>query len=472
MTFWTEIHWSEGMFLRPHHLQAAQRWMETVVGNGFDSLRPFSWGFVALQIAEEPLENFTLRLDGCGARMKDGTWVQIPANTQVEPLNFQDQLETSEKGALDVFLGIPQMQDVRPNSLSLENPDESDGTPRFDPQPLMRRDENTGKNPQMIYVRKVRGRLFAESEDMTGYEVIRVGRVRRSDRPGALPELDPLGAGPLLAVQANSGVSGLVRSLTDQIEAKDEILAKEAREHRMMFTDGVAANTEHLLKVHVLNEVRAQMKALMQCPLLHPYDVFVVMARLMGHLSIFHDELVPGALPFYDHDCPGDTLEQLRKRIVFLLDAMRPVAYVERKFARKADSRGKEGLEAELDRSWIDQNLEMFVALESNEMDINDLERFVYNKLNMKLASPSRAPRIANIAVRGLRLEIKSVPPGTLPRRQGLHYFKINKTMGADRTDYWLECEQERGIRISLQEGQMATLEQFKPALFVILKGP
>ena len=21
MAFWTEIHWSEGMFLRPHHLQ-------------------------------------------------------------------------------------------------------------------------------------------------------------------------------------------------------------------------------------------------------------------------------------------------------------------------------------------------------------------------------------------------------------------------------------------------------------------
>jgi len=446
--------------------------METVVASGFDALRPFSWGFVTLQVAEEPLENFTLRLDSCSARMKDGTWVQIPTNTRVEPFNFQEQLEGAEGGQIDIYLGIPQMQEVRPNSVSLERPDEVDGTPRFEPHPIMRRDENSGKNPQMVYIRRIRGRLFVEGEDMTGYEVLRVGRVRRSDRPGALPELDTLGAGPLLAVQANAGISSLIRSLTDQIEAKDEILAKEAREHRMMFTDGVAANTEHLLKVHVLNEVRAQMKALMQCPLLHPYDVFVLAARLVGHLSIFHDELVPGALPLYDHDRPGETLEPLRKRIVFLLDALRPVAYVERKFARKPDARGKDGLEAELDRSWIDQSLEMFVALESDEMDINELEKFLYNKLNMKLASPSRAPRIANIAVRGLRLEIKSVPPGTLPRRQALHYFKINKTMGADRTDYWLECEQERGIRVSIQEGQLAALEQFKPALFVILKGP
>ena len=470
MTFWTEIHWSEGMFLRPHHLQAAQRWLETVVASGFDSLRPFSWGFVDLEVAQEPLENFTLRLDGCSARLKDGTWIHIPSNTQVEPFSFQEQLEASEGGAIDIYLGVPQMQEVRANSISLENPDLVDGTPRFEPHPIMRRDENTGKNPQMVYVRRMRGRLFTGADEMTGYEVLRVGTIRRSDRPGALPELDAMGAGPLLAIQAHAGVSALVRSLADQIEAKDEVLAREAREHRMMFADGVAANTEHLLKVHVLNEVRAQMRALLQCPLLHPYDVFVLLARMVGHLSVFHDELVPAALPSYDHDSPGESLEELRKRIVVLLEAMRPMAYVERRFARKKDARGKEGLEVDLDRSWIDRNLEMYVALESDEMDINELERFVYNKLNLKLASPTRAPRIANIAVRGLRLEIKSVPPGTLPRRAALHYFKINKTMGADRTDYWRECEQEYGIRVSIQEGQLATLEQFKPALFVILK--
>jgi predicted component of type VI protein secretion system len=362
------------------------------------------------------------------------------------------------------------MQEVRANSVSLEHPETVDGTPRFEPHPIKRRDENTGENPQMVYVRRMRGRLFTGADDTTGYEVLRVGTIRRSDRPGALPELDALGAGPLLAIQAHAGVSALVRSLGDQIEAKDEVLAREAREHRMMFTDGVAANTEHLLKVHVLNEVRAQMRALLQCPLLHPYDVFVLLARLVGHLSVFHDELVPGALPPYDHDRPGEALEQLRKRIVVLLEAMRPMAYIERRFARKKDARGKEGLEVDLDRSWIDQNLEMYVGLESDEMDITELERYVYNKLNLKLASPTRAPRIANIAVRGLRLEVKSVPAGTLPRRTALHYFKINKTMGADRTDYWRECEQEYGIRMSIQEGQLATLEQFKPALYVILK--
>lgn len=470
MSFWTEIHWSEGMFLRPHHLQAAQRWMETVVRTGLDGVRPFGWGFLELQIAAEPLENFTLRVDRCTVRLKDGTWVRIPENTDVPPLDFKDAMEAGQ-GVVEVLLGVPQMQEVRPNAVALEAPEQLNGMPRYEPHAYTRRDENTGDNPQTLYVRKMRGRLFTADQDTTGYDVVRLVRVKRTDRPGAVPEVDELGAGPLLAVQASQGLSALVNSLADQVEAKDEVLAREAREHRMLFTDGVGANTEHLLKLHALNEARAHLKALLQCPVLHPYDLFTTFARMVGHLSVFHDELVPGPVPAYDHDRPGDSLDRLRRRLILLLEAMRPFHYVERVFGRKADERGREGLQVELDRKWIDENLEMFVAFHSDEMEINEVERYIKGTFDVKLASPLRATRIHGTAVSGLRFQVRPVPAGTLPRRQGLHYFKIDKTIGSDRTDYWKECEQERGIRMSIREGQMGAMEKLRPTLYVILKG-
>lgn len=469
MNAWTEVHWSEGMFLRPHHLQSGQRYLEALIRTALDSSRPFAWGFTELHVAKEPLENFTLRLDRSTLRLKDGTWVRIPDNTEVDPLNFKEQIEQN-RGTVDVLFGIPTMQEVRANAVSLENPESTTGSPRYEPHPVSRRDENTGENPQIVYTRRMRGRLFTQFDDTTGYEVVRVGRVKRTDRAGALPEMDDLGAGPLLALQADAGLSALVRSLSDQIEAKDEVLAREAREHRMLFTDGVAANTEHLIKLHVLNEVRGGMKALLQCPVLHPFDVFSTFAKLVGHLSVFHEDLVPIDIPNYDHDRPGDSLERLRARIVVLLEAMRPVAYIERPFVLKKDETGREGLEVELDRKWIDENLEMFVALIADDLDINELYAHVYQKLDMKLASPSRSRRIHNIAVKGLSLQIKSVPAGSLPRRQNLHYFKVDKTIGPDRTDYWKECEQERGIRMSIREGQLAGMTRFNPALYVALK--
>ncbi len=469
MTFWTEIHWYEGMFLRPHHLQAGQRRLETLVRATLDAATPFAWGFVELEIAQEPLENCTLRVDRCALRLKDGTWVRVPENTEVAPLNFEAAL-ADRGGAVDVHFGVPQMQEVRANAVPLESPERVSGAPRYEPQALTRRDENTGENPQTLYVRRMRGKLFSAGEDMTGYEVVRLGRVKRTDRPGAVPELDELGAGPLLAVQADAGLSALIKSLADQVEAKNEVLAREARETRMAFTDGVGANTEHLLKLHALNPARTALRALLQSPLLHPYAVFTVLCELIGHLSIFHDDLVPGALPTYDHDRPAESLETVRKRLVVLLDALRPMAYVERGFARKKDERGRDGLEVELDRKWVDENLDMYVGLHADDREINEVYQEVYGKLDMKLASPQRCPRIHNIAVRGLRLQVKAPPAGTLPRRPGLHYFRVDKTIGSDRTDYWKECEQERGIRMSIREGQIAAMEQFRPTLYVCLK--
>jgi type VI secretion system protein ImpJ len=370
-----------------------------------------------------------------------------------------------------VFFGIPQMQEVRPNAISIENPEEVLGLPRYQPFPVTKRDENTGENPQRLYVRRMRGRLFVANDDMAGYDTLRVGRIRRTDRPGAVPECDELGSGPLLALQASPELHKLIASLADQVEAKDEVLAREAREHHMLFTDGVAANTEHLLKLHVLNEARAQVKAMLQSPILHPFELFVALARLVGHLSIFGEELVPETLPTYDHDHPGESIERLRARIVLLLDALRPANYAVRKFVRKKDERGREGFEVELDRKWIDDNLEIFVAFEDSNMEIGELERFLRSTFDMKLASPSRAPRIHGTAVSGLRFQVKPVPAGTLPRRQGLHYFKIDKTIGPDRTDYWKECEQERGIRMSMRETQMGAMERLNASLYVPLRG-
>jgi predicted component of type VI protein secretion system len=194
-------------------------------------------------------------------------------------------------------------------------------------------------------------------------------------------------------------------------------------------------------------------------------------------LSIFHPDLVPAPADFppYDHDRPADSLGRLKKRIQVLLQAMLPHMYVQQVFSRKADERGRDGLEVELERPWIDENLEMFIALVADDMATEDVYRHIYGTdFDMKLASPRRSPRITTMNTRGLKIEIKPVPPGKLPQRQGLHFFKVNKTGGtstAERIDYWRECETERGIRMSFKEGKADAMEKFKPTLYVVLKG-
>jgi type VI secretion system protein ImpJ len=471
MAFWTEIHWHEGMFLRPHHMQVAQRRSETLLHQSLDVARVFAWGFLDLLIAEGPLAKASVRIDRCQLRLKDGTWVRVPENTEVPPLNLEAPLAAAP-GGVDVFLGIPEMQEVRPNAISLQQPEQTQGNPRYEPLAVARRDENTGANPQIVYVRRMRGRLFAAGEDMTGYDAVRLCRIRRTDRPGAVPGLDENGAGPLLAIQADPGLSGLLTALADQVEAKDELLAREAREHEMLFTDGVAANTEHLLKLHALNAARAELRLLQQCPRLHPYDLFVALGRLVGQLSIFHPGLVPGILPGYEHDRPAESLSAMAEVLRNRLEGLRPEAYVAAPFTRKKDPRGHDGLQVALERAWIDDKLDMYVALRADDKTVDELYQFIRGKFDLKLASPAKAPRIVGTSVSGLAFQIRSVPPGTLPRHRGLHYFHVEKRIGSDGVDYWRECEQEQGIRIALNEAQLPEMERFRPTLYVCLRRP
>ncbi|MGE0481679.1 MAG: type VI secretion system baseplate subunit TssK [Phycisphaerae bacterium] len=471
MASWRPLHWYEGMFLRPHHFQYERRYVETVLRQQFELARPFAWGAVELNVSSDALANCILRLDECLLRLKDGTWARIPDNTAVEPLNFQLALD-AERGPLDLLFGVPVYEAVRPNAISVTQPQSIDGNPRFDPIPGHLRDENTGDNEQRTLMRRLRGRLFHGREDTTGYDVIRIGAVRRSDKPGAPPEFDPDLIGPQLAVQANAELTRVFNRVLDQIDANGKTLAGEALETQMSFGDGVSANTEHLMKLHILNGIRTRLRGLCSRPALHPHDLYIEFAAVAGDLSIFDSTLLePEPVPAYDHDYPARALFLLRDRIETLLETLKPKLYARVPFTRTTNAEGREGLAVELRPSWIVDQCEMYITLESNEFELADkLLNHVYSRFDMKLASPTLAPKLDAVAVFGLKLEARAPRAGTLPRRPGVHYYWIDKQRGSGYEDYWLSCEQERGIWLTVREGQRAELEEFKPALVVLLK--
>ena len=71
------VHWSEGLFLRPHHFQALERsWSEQSSASTFAS-DPCSYGVVSVEIDSTALANRQIQLRSCRARMRDGTIVWL-----------------------------------------------------------------------------------------------------------------------------------------------------------------------------------------------------------------------------------------------------------------------------------------------------------------------------------------------------------------------------------------------------------
>ncbi len=86
------VHWYEGMFLRPQHFQAADRFARDRVREAEDWLRPYHWGLRAIEFDEDAIANYSLVIRSCQARFKDGTTVNIPEEATLAPVDLKAAL--------------------------------------------------------------------------------------------------------------------------------------------------------------------------------------------------------------------------------------------------------------------------------------------------------------------------------------------------------------------------------------------
>ena len=77
MSWYSKVFWSEGLFLRPHHLQQNDRYVERLIENRVRQITPYPWGFSVLEIDQDLAQQskFSLRR----ARPKRASSRRVPA---------------------------------------------------------------------------------------------------------------------------------------------------------------------------------------------------------------------------------------------------------------------------------------------------------------------------------------------------------------------------------------------------------
>ena len=141
------VHWSEGMFLRPHHFQAADRYWTEVLATSQRWDSPFNYGLRAIEISREALANYQVEVKSCHARMKDGSVVALDAGQGPGRVDLKAAFQKSP--SVTVYLAIPKL------SLGLANVD-AEGTAathRYRATVLSLADESAGGNDQPIELR-------------------------------------------------------------------------------------------------------------------------------------------------------------------------------------------------------------------------------------------------------------------------------------------------------------------------------
>ena len=450
MKFWPEVHWSEGQFLRPHHLQAAFRQLETLRGASIDAVHPHAWGWMSLDLAQEAIENNLLEIRSCELRLPDGTYVKAPENCALSPRDFKKVFDAAT-GPLNVYFGVPEVQAVRAN---VQAPGmELDGrNPRYTVDLKECYDENTGENPQPIEVRRFRGAVFLGDEDRTGFECVPLGQIERS---AAGPTLVKKYVPPLLAVQAWPPLCAALDTLFNDIRARCEQLGGDAAERALTFATGSPGDMEQLVKLHALNELTTRFGIAAGSPQQHPYGLYTLLCEAIGRVALWDDARRPRELPPYDHDDCGPVFEELFRYLRALVQAMLPKDYIERPFEQKEGGYG-----VTLDYEWFTPNHEMYLGIRS----ALQLEEIValFRSINFKLASPRDAQEVYRRRLPGLEFKSAGTVPN-LPKSADQHYFRVART-----PPYWEHCERERGIFICMPPTGVPKLDQLKLSLFVV----
>src|SRR5215467_7817090 len=184
-----KIHWQEGLFLQPHHLQRMQKGVEDGLASERHLAWPYPSGVIEARLNRPALANKRVTFDKLRAIMPSGIEVNYPDAAELPSLDIA-QIFSRGSGSFVVNLAVPLWQNTRANTV----PDKGDTRAK-----LLYRigvtecvDENTGENPKEIQIRKLNARLTLPQDDPTDMEVLPLLRVVRAtgDDTGQ-PKEDP-----------------------------------------------------------------------------------------------------------------------------------------------------------------------------------------------------------------------------------------------------------------------------------------
>ncbi|MBK9376182.1 MAG: type VI secretion system baseplate subunit TssK [Holophagales bacterium] len=428
-----QVLWAEGMFLRPHHLQTAERYREEALQREIQRIQPFFYGLQSLDVAPDQLENFVFEIRDVSLKLKDGTALSSDSTLRLSPRSFKNELDKAS-GRMRVFVGVPVMRETAPNTFAAgEGPSGVDR--RYVAENAEVLDENSGGNPQPVGVRRCNGKLFFGAESQEGYECIEVAVVERSGSGRNFPVLSREFIPSLTELGGSRTIQALCDGVTNRIEAKHRLLLTDVSQGRLTIQSDGTSGWQTIIKLQILGSFLFLFQQLTRIPRIHPFDVYTEFARLAGELSIFDDGKIPVKIPVYDHEKLGPCFHETCRVIEALLEKIVASRFVKVDFVLRDDL-----LVADLLEEWLAAQTEVFLAIEA-EMEEKDLRGRI---VTMKLGTVRDIPILRQRRLFGLDLELLKRTPAGLPQREDYFYFKIEK-----EGPYWANVVRDRNVALS-----------------------
>lgn len=446
------VHWHEGLFLQPHHLQLMQRNLYQQFATERRLAWAYPYGLIEARLSIESLGNLLVEFDRLHAIMPSGVEVNVGegmGNAVVPVLSIKERCKSSAD-PITISLAVPRWDNKRANTIGLGSEDWRQKR-MYRVEVADRADENTGDNPQQVQFRKINARLLMDGDDQSDLEVLPLLRIVPGSETSR-PRLDETFIPPCMLVGGWPTLREIVRDIANHVDSARRDLV------RLLKRDNFVADTmrprqiSQVMRLRTLNRFSARLPALATAPAVSPFEAYLELRELLGELAALNparDGLKPVS---YDHDHPAPVFYELAQqiRLVVAPDSDDTVFIVEMK--REHDNNR---FFAELTEEHLSLPNEYFLGVRTRH-DPRALMDLIEDVDRCKLMPASKSRR----SVYGVKLEREPSPPVQLPGESGLHYFRLLR----EGNRRWDEIREERKLVL---EGQVMGIADMQASLYM-----
>jgi len=424
MSSYDKVVWSEGMLLRPQHLQQYDRFLDQQFRIRTQMLNPLGWGLRQLQIDGQLLQQGAFALTMADGIFPDGTVFSV--NSGAQRLLMEVQPGTQNRL---VYLALPVV---------LLGADET--APMEDENSLTRwvsatqdiQDCNLGSSKTVnISTAQPRLKLMQEGELTADYTGIAVARIKESFADGRI-ELDEQYIPPCLTLAVSQRLTYFLKETLNLLSHRAEAIAS-----RLAAGSGRRGSTDiaDFMLLQMVNRYQSGLRHLDQLQHLHPESLYQQLVMLHGELSTFTAESKrPQPEPPYDHrnlsDCFNRLMGEVRQSLSLVFEQTAiALPLQERRFGvRVAPIQ---------DRALLDQA--QFYLVVKSEWSPERVRTSLPG--SVKAGGVEQLRELVNLQLPGISLVPQPVAPRQVPYAAGGCYFLLEKT-----PEHWAQLKKSGGI--------------------------
>ena len=434
--------WIEGLFLEPHHLQAQDHYHERRLERRLNAVVPYPWGVVDLEIDTRALQSGELRVTRLDAFLPDGTPISVDGEKgdSLSARRFDLAAVGHVQRPLDVYVALAQ---EGPHVANVDLKNDPATTARYLRAQSVLPDVNTGTDERSVDWARHNLRILFGEERRERFDVLPVARVTRS--PSGTLALDEHYVPPVLQIGASDALTSGFRRVHRAMLAKQQELASSRRQRSASMVEMGAGDTTKFWLLHTLNGLLPAIAEVVDKPGTSPREAFGALSTLVGQLCTFDAEADPTDIPRFDFLDLGSVFEPLFVHAVEMLGRVVGERYV------RIPLEPREGLlVGELRDPAIFQHA-FYLAVSGSYSEAQIREHVP--KLT-KIAALQQMGVLLHSHVNGARLALEHRPPGALPVKPGVTFFRV-ETSG----DFWTQM---------VASGTFALHAPFDPSAFQV----